>query len=210
MCRWYNTTYSLTDDGHIIYILRSDSGLAVEDRDREVSPCSFVPTSLNIRTWQHTGTGTRFLFFFFLLTGCDKSQVKIFNREIIAAAQNNCLLPCWQLILMIFTKQRRGCYSHSHFAPRQAEFTKRSVILPIALASWAALNYLRRAIHIQPSADSSCNSIVSPVCPDLKPVSDNNGNEMLVFCFCWFFSCYFWVVLCRLWGIGRGNKWTVL
>lgn len=50
-----------------------------------------------------------------------------------------------------------------------------------AVADLAALNYHRQAIHIQPSADVLCNNRVSQVCRYLKPVSDNNGNEMQFF-----------------------------
>lgn len=47
-----------------------------------------------------------------------------------------------------------------------------------AAADLAALYYHRQAIHIQPSAKVLCNNLVSHVCRYLKPVSDNNGNEM--------------------------------
>lgn len=121
MCGWYNTTYSLSDDRHIIYIFRSDSALGMIKRQRGFT-IHFRP---NILEHLHL-TVAREEFYF---TECYESKVKAFNREIIAEKNS------WpELANSVFLVGRNfddfhkvtsilrwECYSRSHFAWRHSQ-----------------------------------------------------------------------------------------
>lgn len=86
---------------------------------------------------------------------------------------------------------RWECYSHSHFAWGQAEFTKGGVIMPCAVSDLAALIYLRQTIiHIQPSADGLCNMLVfsSLLLPSASKWYDWNVWFIYLFIFVLFFA----------------------